>query len=237
MTQLSPLRYRLDGIRKVLLAHHSAGSKMPSATKGSEREVLVREFLSKVFPAPYRFGSGAIVDSSGAISGQVDVVVEFPFLPSFPTPGAPDRLYLADSVGAVIEVKSNLQSQWKQVRQTTAHVRGLRRNWCAHGAFDSKGVNSEFGASTSRVPLIAVGYKGPPTAERLRVMLDQCPDDERPDALLVVSSGAYSGCNLCASTQAAIGASGLLSFSNDLAWLIRNVTWAAPAIGPYLQHL
>jgi hypothetical protein len=114
---MSSLKLRLDGIRQILLAHHVAGSGFPSSSKGAEREVLVREFLAKVFPPPYRFGSGAIVDSTGAQSGQLDVVVEFPFLPSFPTTGAPDRLYLVESVGAAIEVKSNLQTQWHQVRK------------------------------------------------------------------------------------------------------------------------
>lgn len=77
----------------------------------------MREFLGQVFPPSFRFGIRAIVDATGETSGQLDVVVEFPFLPSFPTPGAAERLYLADSAALVIEVKSDLSGQWSQIRE------------------------------------------------------------------------------------------------------------------------
>ena len=59
----------LEGIKEVLLAHHLAGARLPSASKGSDREVLVREFLSQVFPPQFRFGTGAIVDASKNMTG------------------------------------------------------------------------------------------------------------------------------------------------------------------------
>src|SRR5205814_3605117 len=65
------LKARLGGIRQILMAHSSAGSPLPTASKGSERETLVREFLERVFPLPYRFGSGAITDGAGLVSGQL----------------------------------------------------------------------------------------------------------------------------------------------------------------------
>jgi hypothetical protein len=45
------------------------------------------------------------------MSGALDIVVEFPFLPSFPAPGGDERLYLAESVALAIEVKSDLCAQ------------------------------------------------------------------------------------------------------------------------------
>ena len=126
------------------MAHHRASTKLPNASKGLERETLVREFLSRVFPYPYRFGSGAVTDASGRISGQLDVVVEFPFFPSFPTPGGDQRLYLAESVAYVIEVKSNLSSQGKQVEETAEKLRRLNRRWRSHTT-----VNAEVGISTN----------------------------------------------------------------------------------------
>jgi len=79
---------RLEGIQQILMAHHAAGKRLPNAAKGSERETLLREFLGRVFPPPFRFGTGAIIDSDRRKTGQIDVVAEFPFFPSFPTPGA-----------------------------------------------------------------------------------------------------------------------------------------------------
>jgi hypothetical protein len=41
------LKKRLEGIRKILMAHHHAGSLLPDAAKGAEREALVNR-LSKI---------------------------------------------------------------------------------------------------------------------------------------------------------------------------------------------
>lgn len=124
-----PLKQRLAGLRHILLAHHEAGALLPSATKGSERETVVRDLLEKCLPPTFRIGRGAITDVEGSMSGQIDVVVEYPFLPSFPTPGADDRLYLADSTALALEIKSNLESQWEQVGDTAAQVAPLKRKW------------------------------------------------------------------------------------------------------------
>jgi Domain of unknown function (DUF6602) len=219
------------------MAHRDAGASLPTAASGSEREVLVREFLAQVFPLPFRFGTGAIVDATGATSGQLDIVVEFPFLPSFPSPGTAERLYLADSAALVIEVKSDLSKQWAQVRECARKVLRLRRNWRAHEAFDSKGAQGSFGETTSRIPFLTVAYRGPSNPKELTEKLKSTPEKDRPDGLLVIESGAYSGCHLCASTAEGSGAAGFLAFSNDVAWLARNVKWAAPKIGGYLDGL
>lgn len=126
------LKQRLLGIQKILMAHHEASQGLPSAVTGTEREILVREFLNRVFPMPYRFGSGAVVDSQEMASGQLDIVVEFPFFASFPPPGGGQRLYLAESVACVAEVKSDLAKQWDQVESTTGKVRPVRRHWLGH---------------------------------------------------------------------------------------------------------
>jgi len=54
--------------------------------------------------------------------------MELPFAPNFPMPAGDQRLYLAEFVAAVIEVKSNLSSQWSEVESTVAAVRTLRRD-------------------------------------------------------------------------------------------------------------
>jgi hypothetical protein len=229
------LRARLEGISKILLAHHAASAMLPSASKGSDREVLVRDFLSQIYPPQFRFGSGAVVDSTGKMTGQSDVVIEFPFLPSFPAPGANDRLYLAESVAVVIEVKSDLYSHWAKIRKSAAKVIALRRNWRAHAAHSSKGDFSSHSASASRIPYLVVCFKGPKTTKGLEKKLSKLRDFERPDAVFVVDRSVYSGCPLSESTATASGPAGMLAFVNDLAWLVTNVTWAAPKIGPYID--
>jgi hypothetical protein len=183
---------RLVGIQQALMAQHFGGQGMPNAVIGSERETFLREFLGKVFPSHYRFTTGAITDSNGALSGQVDVAVEYPFLPSFPMPASSERLLLAESIAAVIEVKSDLSSQWRQVQSTIRALRPLRRKW--KGTVGLSGGGIQFGGSCETpVPTIAVGYTGYTTIEGLEQRLKTTVDHERPDAALVVQSGCFVG--------------------------------------------
>jgi hypothetical protein len=89
---------------------------MSGASRGREREHFLELFLYQVFPPTFRFGSGDIMDRRRVRSGQLDFVVEYPFLPSFLLVGPGPRLYLAAGVAAVIEVKSDLQRQWGRSR-------------------------------------------------------------------------------------------------------------------------
>jgi hypothetical protein len=118
---------RLAAIQDALLALHRGGGPMSSSTKGREREHFIHQFLEQVLPPVHRFGSGDIIDSSGNRSGQADIVIEHPRLPSLPHPGGKERLYLAESVAAVIEVKSDISSQWHDVEATAREIKKLRR--------------------------------------------------------------------------------------------------------------
>jgi hypothetical protein len=112
----------------MLLAAHGGGGAISSASRGRERQLFVEAFLSQVLPVPFRFGTGDITDGSGVKTGEIDIVVEYPFGPSFPLLGAPStRLYLAESVAAVIEVKSDLAAQWSQVKRSAAAVASITR--------------------------------------------------------------------------------------------------------------
>jgi len=225
------LKRRLQGIREILMAHHHAGSLLPDAAKGAEREALVREFLEKVFPEPYRFGRGAVTDATGSISGQLDVVVEFPFLASFPAPGSAQRLYLAESVAFVIEVKSNLSKQWKEVEETVEKISGLRRRWRSHLNVNPEVGISNFSASFSRIPCVAVGFTGYKKTATLRKKLENTPVDRRPDAALVIESGAYVGWE----KVEAIAEAGLFAFCTDGSFFARNVLSAEPDVGEYVK--
>jgi hypothetical protein len=137
---------RLSGVQQQLMGAFSATTPMSNATKGSEREFLVDLFLSNILPRQYRFGSGDITDCHSTRSGQVDIVVEFPFLPSIPIAGCDKfRLYLAESVACAIEVKSDVSNQWEQALETCRKIKDLKRNISSYtksvggGSFTSSG--------------------------------------------------------------------------------------------------
>jgi len=149
----SHLFERLRGVQSTLLSIHEAGSGMSSATKGVEREHFINTFLREVLPSSFRFGSGDITDTANNKSGQVDVVVEYPFLPSLPAVSNGPRLYLAEGVAAVIEVKSDVAAQWSEVEAMAASVKELTRDFRA--TVTMGGPSPE-----KQVPILAAGYKG-----------------------------------------------------------------------------
>lgn len=77
---------------------------------GTGAEGILRTFLQSVFPRRYSVGSGFIRDASGGRSHQMDVVVndDTVFVPLPYDEGR--NLYLAESVAAVIQVKTTLDS-------------------------------------------------------------------------------------------------------------------------------
>lgn len=176
---------RLTAIQQALMAQHTAGHQLPSAMAGSERETFLREFLQKVFPAHRRFSTGAITDSKGSISGQVDIAVEFGFAPSFPMPFTDERLLLAESVALVIEVKSDLSGQWDQVCDSVKKIKSLKRELKATLTIGHR--------PGPQIPYVAVGYTGHSTIDGLTKRLNSTPIEERPDAALVIKSGCFDG--------------------------------------------
>lgn len=213
---------RLQGIQQALLAQHLGGRGLPNSVIGNERETFLREFLQKVFPSHFRFTGGVITDAQGRLSGQIDIAVEYPFIPSFPMPGSSERLILAESVLAAIEVKSNLIAQWEQMTATVHAVRQLERNMAP--------IMWTGEPPPARIPCIAVGYRGHATLESLRERISSTPEGHRPDAALVIESGCFEGLGGWAT-----GAAGLYALCAFLIRLATQLHAAAPDMLAYLH--
>ena len=197
---------RLDAMLKMLLEAHGGGGKLSAASKGNEREIFVTTCLSQAFPPHFRFGSGDITDSDEQKSGQIDVVIEYPNLYSFPIwQGAP-RLYLAEGVAVVIEIKSDLSNQWAEVKETASKLKSLKRRFEDYriredaDLFDSVGDNAsrirafELREMADRmqvpkqdIPILVVGYKGWAKADTLMKHLK----DSQVDAVLQLDNGFF----------------------------------------------
>jgi hypothetical protein len=186
------------------------GDVMSSATKGTERELFVRSFLAQVFAPMHRFGTGDITDAYQERSGQVDIVVPFPETAlSFPLYPEGPRLFLAEGVAAVIEVKSDVANQWGEVLSTAEHVKKLRRRFRRQNIatmvdhlereLERPGADADHldlvqrmkqeaavlaSEPGERIPVFAVGFRGWKTRETLQEKLKGSP----VDAVLVLDS-------------------------------------------------
>lgn len=169
------------GLQTILNGVRQSSAGLSSATTGSERAAFIDDFLSKVLPPTFRFGTGDVTDPSGAKSGQLDVVVEYPFAPSLPTVGAgQSRLYLAEAVAAVIEVKSNLAKQWPETLRTANALAAVRKRYAA-------AITT--GAPLSpAIPLFAVGYTGWTTQDTIQSHFQGAPNIF---GALVIDPGLY----------------------------------------------
>jgi uncharacterized protein DUF6602 len=177
------IKGRLEGIKHMLMGAHQAGNSLSSASKGNEREAFINGVLSQVLPPHFRFGSGDITDQVGARSGQLDIVVEYPFVPSLPiVAGRSPRLYLAEGVVAVIEIKSNLSTQWTEVEATAKQLSVLDRNYLSGISFGPM--------AGQKIPLYAVGYTGWKQFETVKSHLNP---QGGVNGVLVIEHGHFAG--------------------------------------------
>jgi hypothetical protein len=154
---------------------------MSSATSGQERAAFIDQFLSQVFSTAFRFGTGDATDVVGLKSGQLDVVIEFPFMPSLPLTGTGgSRLYPAESVAAVIEVKSSLPAQWSQALHTARKLAPLRRVFS---------TTMTMGPSlTDEIPFFVAAYTG---WNQLSTLQQKLSEAENIHGILIIDSGLF----------------------------------------------
>ena len=185
---------RLAGIQTILNGVHQQGSALSASSRGSERQGFIDDFLSRVLPPIFRFGTGDATDSQGNRSGQLDVVVEYPIAPTLPSVGgsAPTRLYLAEAVAAVIEVKSNVSSQWSEAQRTSDLLSPLRRSY---------GASMTMGGfpPSPTIPLFVAGYTGWKTMSSVQSHLNANPN---VSGILVIDAGLFASSSQFGAVQA-----------------------------------
>ncbi len=215
---LDALLQRMEGMRSSLLSIHEASGATTATVRGIEREQFVNVVLAQAFTPPFRFGTGQAFDRNGRASGQLDIVIEFPFLPSFPVPGlSSPRRYLAEGVAAVIEVKSNLESQWNEVLTTASNLALVERRF---------GGGSMVGGDLSRIPLFVVGYKG----WRKKDTVARKIEGKETDGALLIDSGIFISKPDFGAVYTAIAPWALLAFIDCIAIAVRQVL--SPTITP-----
>ena len=226
------LKERIAAIQKIAIAHYEAGAGMANAAIGAEREVFVRELMQKIFPNAYRFSSGEIIDRDGERSGQVDLVLEFPHEPTFPSPVANERLMLAESVIVAFEIKSGW-GQLDEVVTKTKKVNSLSRDvkWIM-SSDDDEGdprFSTEALELAKRIPLIGVFYKGPVKFDTVKDAYHKINATERPTALLTLNNGhfIYNGTELTGVN----GVFGMLCLVTELS---NKIALSKSSIGVYL---
>jgi hypothetical protein len=173
---------RLNSILNMLTAARQGGADVSTPTMGRERELFINMVVSNIISVPFRIGSGDIVDRNNNLSRQADIVIEYSNTLSFPSvyPHS-ERLYLAESVCAVIEVKSTLSEQWRAVVKAATALHRLDREPGAVGY-----VGEE---PPKKIPFFVVGYSGWQDSRTARSNLDEVNREAIRDAAVPAISG------------------------------------------------
>jgi len=173
------------------MAGYQANAALSSATKGLERQEFIDKFLSQVLPNPFRFGTGDATDTNGAKSGQLDVVIEFPFGPSLPiVGGTTSRLFLAETIAAVIEVKSNVAAQWGEAVSTAEQLFTLKRSY---------GATMTMGPDLPNIPLFVASFTG---WKALQTVKEKLSSTKGISGILVIDAGIFVSCPHFGSVEA-----------------------------------
>jgi hypothetical protein len=218
---------RLEALLGALNAGHSGGADVSSHSVGRDRELFINLVLSNIISVPFRIGTGDIVDAHDAMSPQCDIVIEYMNTLSFPNifPSSA-RLYLAESVCAVIEVKSTISTQWPHVVPAAQTLHTLERD---------PGTTAVFEPPPKKIPFFAVGYTGWKNMATAAQNLDTAnKNGQIISGILHLNPCFYVGAGNFKS-HSYEGPEGLYGFLLSIEELTSNIIGAKPYFSQYVK--
>lgn len=96
-----------------------------AVTKGTERELVVKEFLSKFLPSVYAITDGEVIDIYDNRSNQLDIII-YDQSKNFPVTSGGSSIIPAEALLASIEVKSILNQ--KAIISSLESAKKLKKN-------------------------------------------------------------------------------------------------------------
>ena len=176
---------KIENIHKNLMECYRDTQKHSPTITGAEREIFNRELFQKILPITYRVGAGTIVDSKGSKTGQIDAVIELPFSLSFPISSGENRLYLADTIGAAFEIKSDLNNQWNEAIAKIEEIKKLNRYKMEKGEMTL--------LDTLNIPAFIISYTGQKNLKTIYKKLESVQHKNQPDGILIIEDGIFYG--------------------------------------------
>ncbi len=160
---------------------------------GQAREALVRNFLQEYLPVPWAVGSGFVRDANGKSSKQIDVIVNYDSILKGLPYEKKRKLYFAESVGAIVSVKSTLTKTtlrdavynvWSAKQLRRSSVKGQERVMSHYEQEVAEIIPGMIFAFQSKVSLRA-------SAVALTTIIAELgiPEKEQPDVLVVLDVG------------------------------------------------
>jgi len=176
---------KIENIYKNLMECYRDTEKYAPSIIGAEREIFNRELFQKILPSNYRVNAGTITDCMGKETGQIDAVIELPFSLSFPISSAENRLFLADTIGAAFEIKSNLNSKWDEAISKIKEIKKLNRYYMKEGEMVL--------LDNLKIPSYIIAFTGPKKVDTILEKFTGIQVKDRPDGIWVIEHGTFYG--------------------------------------------
>jgi hypothetical protein len=137
------------------------------------REIVVKKFLQKYFPFPYRIAKGQIVDSTGLRSASIDCLL---LNPSHPYTVSDDEKYsviFADGVDVAIEVKPDLSKEEEIHRALKQIVTVKKLTRKRHGLLFTHQYTQDEINTAKKIPTFIFGNK---TYKDIKLLIEKIID-------------------------------------------------------------
>lgn len=207
----SILQAKLGSVLKMLNANYEQGVNSSSAVKGMARSDFINNYLKNVIPQGLRIStSGEIIDNQNNNTGELDIIIENGYFPNIPVPSTDStRLYFAEGVAAVIEVKSSLKGQWNEAISTGRKLHTITRSFINTTISSHDGptihINNNIKAThhlgiykmppqynlIKKIPFFVVGYTGWEKLDTLESKLKE--SDGIVSGILQLDKGFFIG--------------------------------------------
>lgn len=152
---LNLIEFETDEISHLFRKASAEGKGTPQEI-ADRRESVVKKFLEKYFPFPYRVAKGNIIDSYGLRSNSIDCIVLNPCHPFTVSNENNFSIIFSDGVDIAVEVKPNLGNQKELFRslEQVRSVKQLRRKKSGiHRKIGTK-LDSERDLTSKQIPTI-----------------------------------------------------------------------------------
>lgn len=154
-----------------------------SATAGSAREQLIKDFLVGHLPELVSVVSGQIFDAQNTFSRQQDIVLVLKSMPRLPFASGNDLIF-QEGVVSTLEIKTNLTAAiLGHIGQNIESVRVLQP--CI-GASAQLGITHNW--PSNKILTCVITYEAA-SIENLAYALEGMPEAARPDLVLDLSKG------------------------------------------------
>src|SRR5579872_3927683 len=164
-----------------------------SATKGSEAEKVLRDFLNKHLPQRFRATTGILIDGSNALSKQTDVII-YDALSSPVYRFSEDAMILPiDTVASVIEVKSRLNSdELLDAYQKIASVKALKKKPSSDMDREATGSRLKMASTFGVIFAFTSDLSIETIAEKMAELNEKFESQQWPDMLVLLDVGTLN---------------------------------------------